>query len=102
MKWAQDKIRSPNIQQGAMRYIKWYALLLVFCCTIYLTAWCVDWYIVGKPDLIEIRNFIHEIASASWIAVVGFICKALVDKDGDGIPDEFEKQDDTNQNNLMK
>lgn len=93
MKWVQNKIRSPNITKGAMRYIVWYALLLVFCCTIYLTGWCVDWYVSGVPNLPELRNFLHEIASSSWIAVIGFVAKALVDKDNDGIPDEFEDKD---------
>ena len=91
MKWVQDKIRSPSVHQGAMHYILWYALLLVFCCTIYLTGWCVDWYVSGKPNLPELRNFLHEIASTPWIAVIGFIGKAFIDKDNDGIPDEFEE-----------
>jgi hypothetical protein len=85
-----------------MHYILWYALLLVFCCTIYLAGWGVDWYICGKPNLPELRNFLHEIASTPWIAVIGFVGKALIDKDGDGIPDEFEDEDKENQNNLRR
>jgi hypothetical protein len=94
-------IKVPNISQGAMRYIMWYALLLVFCCTIYLIGWTSDWYIYGKPNLAELRSFLHEIASSSWVAVIGFIAKALIDKDDDGIPDEFEDENKDN-NKLIK
>jgi hypothetical protein len=85
-------INLPNMSKGAMRYIVWYALLLVFCCMLYVLGWCIDWYDMGKPNLFELRSFLHEIASASWVAVIGFIAKAFVDKDNDGIPDEFEEE----------
>ena len=75
-----------------MKYICWYALLIIFCCTIYLAAWIYKWYITKTPDIVELRNFIHEIASSPWVAVVGFIGKALVDKNKDGVPDEFEDE----------
>jgi len=34
--------------------------------------------------------FIGKITSVSFVATIGFFDKILVDKDGDGIPDEFE------------
>ena len=37
-------------------------------------------------------RFIGEITSASFIVAIGFFGKALVDRDGDGIPDEFENR----------
>ena len=75
-----------------MKYIYWYALLIIFCCTVYLAGWGYEWYKNGMPNIVELRNFIHEIASAPWVAVVGFIGKALVDKNKDGVPDEFEDE----------
>ena len=94
LKSAKKYIKSMRFSSGAMRYILWYAALLVLCCVLYLIAWGVDWWIQGTPDMKQLLAFLHEIASASWVAVVGFICKGLVDKDKDGIPDEFEKKDD--------
>ena len=98
IKSASKYIAQMNFSSGAMRYVLWYAVLLILCCGLYLTAWGVDWYIRGEPDMKQLLAFLHEIASASWIAVIGFICKGLVDKDGNGIPDEFEmkgeEQDD--------
>lgn len=91
---AQSKVNLLTISKGAMRYIVWYALLLVFCCALYVASWGVDWYQNGKPNVVEMRFFLHEIASTAWVAVIGFIAKSLVDTDNDGIPDEFEKEND--------
>ncbi|MDD4601726.1 MAG: hypothetical protein PHQ46_11850 [Negativicutes bacterium] len=85
---------TPDTVKGAMRFIIWYALLLVFCCIVYVVAWLFDWYTTGNPNLVEIRNFLHEIASAPWIAVIGFIAKAFIDSNNNGIPDELESKED--------
>ena len=92
--WARDKLRPISISGGAMKYIVWYALLLMFCCTLYVWSWLCDWHDTGRPNLIELRNFLHEIASSAWVAVIGFVAKSFVDKDNDGIPDEYESEDD--------
>jgi len=75
---------------ASMKYIVWYALMLVFSSVIYLIAWLFKWYIEGKPDLPSLLAFIHEIASAAWIAVIGFCAKYFIDRNADGIPDELE------------
>ncbi|MCR5559037.1 MAG: hypothetical protein K6F62_01580 [Schwartzia sp.] len=91
---AKNYIAGMDFSQGAMRYILLYAALLMLCCLLYLLAWLCRWYVEGKPDLKELLNFLHEIAGSSWIAVIGFVAKALVDKDHNGIPDDFEREDD--------
>ena len=96
MKLAGDKISGISISHRAMIYIIIYAAVVAGGCGLYMFAWCVDWNTIGKPDLQEFRLFLHEIASTPWIAMIGFICKALVDKDGDGIPDEFEDKEVSN------
>ena len=80
--------------QEAMRFIIWYALLLVVCCLFYVFGWGFDWYKSGVPNLPELRNFLHEIASSPWVAVIGFIAKAMVDENSDGVPDEFQNIDE--------
>jgi hypothetical protein len=95
-KWVQHArsyVGSLSFTNGAMKYILWYAALLVVCCVMYLTAWCIDWAVRGEPNLKDLLAFLHEIASASWVAVIGFVCKGLVDRDADGIPDEFQEKD---------
>ena len=97
LEWAQNKLRPLSISNGAMKYIVWYAVTIIVGCMLYMVSWCADWYIVGKPDLVELRYFLHEIASAPWIALIGFIAKALIDTNNDGIPDEFEDQKGTDE-----
>ena len=99
MKWAQTKLRPFSFSGGAMKYIVWYALLLVFCCTLYVWSWLADWRQAGRPDMPQLLNFIHEIASASWVAVIGFVAQAFVDKDNNGIPDEYEKDENEKDGN---
>ncbi len=82
----------------SMKYISLYALLLIVCCLFYLTGWAFIWFFTGEPHLESLLKFIHEIASASWIAVIGFIAQSFVDKNNNGIPDEYEKEKDESEN----
>lgn len=93
MKKAAAYVQSLNFSGEAMRYIVWYAATLVLCCVVYLAAWAVTWYTDGRPNLTELRAFLHEIASSPWVAAIGFIGKAFVDRDKDGVPDVFENDD---------
>ena len=89
----RDYVGTLNFSGEAMRYIVWYAATLVLCCVVYLAAWAVTWYTDGRPNLTEMRAFLHEIASSPWVAAIGFIGKAFVDRDKDGVPDVFENDD---------
>jgi hypothetical protein len=91
-------IKAPK--NSSMKYVEWYALLLVFCCFIYIIGWLIKWYISGIPDLVEFRAFIHEIASNNWVVIIGFVCTYLIDKDKDGIPDIAEKSTSTSQQSM--
>ena len=51
----------------------------------------MEWWVTGKPDLQELRAFLHEIVSSPWIAMVGFIGQLFVDKDHNKVPDILEK-----------
>ena len=86
-------LRNITKSHAAMRYIVWYAALLVVCCMIYVAAWLYDWSTGTKPDLAELRNFLHEVSSAAWIAVIGFLAKSFIDRDNNGIPDQYEEKE---------
>ena len=79
-----------------MRYIVWYAEMSVICVMIYVAAWIYDWNNTTKPDLVELRNFLHEISGAAWIAVIGFLAKSFIDRDENGIPDQYEEKKEDN------
>lgn len=93
---AQRKLSSFSIAQGAMKYILWYALTLICTVTLYLLSWIYEAWVTGKPDMAELRNFLHEIASSPWVAAIGFIAQMLVDKDRDGVPDQVEHKEEQN------
>lgn len=82
-----------RITSEAMKYITWYAGVLVAACSLYLVGWCIDWYVTKIPKLDQLLQFIHELVSSPYVAVIGFIAKAFVDKNHNGKSDLFE--DDT-------
>lgn len=88
-----SKIPSLGGDSAAMRYITGYALLLILCVGIYLAMICADWYTSGRPNLMEMRQFIDEMVSGGFVAAVSFLCKYLVDANHNGTPDELEKED---------
>ena len=94
IKKGKKYLRNLTKSHAAMRYIVWYAALLVVCCMIYVAAWLYDWSAGTKPDLVELRNFLHEVSSAAWIAVVGFLAKSFIDRNDNGIPDQYETKED--------
>lgn len=61
-----------------------------------MAAWSWQWKTTGKADLAIMIQFITAITSVSFVAAVGFFGKAMVDSNHDGIPDEFEKEGNTN------
>ena len=68
-------------------------LLLIGSITLYLAAWIWLWVVRDHVDLPALNGLIVTITSVSFIAAVGFIGRALIDDNGDGVPDEFEKEE---------
>lgn len=102
--WIRELLRKiPTIggNSAAMKYISGYALLLVLCVGLYILMICADWVNNGRPNLTEMRQFISTVVSGGFVAAVSFACKYLVDSNGNGIPDENEKEN-TNERILGK
>lgn len=83
---------TKTITTPIMKWIAWYIGIILLSTFLYMVGWCVLWFIHGKPDIIELRAFLHEIVSAPWIAMVGAVAQYFVDKDNDNIPDILEKK----------
>lgn len=92
IKKGKKYLRNMTKSHAAMRYIVWYAAMIVICVMIYVGAWLYDWSTKMQPDLVELRNFLHEISGAAWIAVIGFLAKSFIDRDNNGIPDQYEEE----------
>lgn len=80
--------------KAAMRYIVWYAFFLAFCSALYVVMILADWYVAGRPDLGEMRQFLSTMLSGAAVAAIGFCARWLIDRNDDGVPDEAEKGGD--------
>lgn len=94
--WIEKLIQKiPKTAPGAaMRYIVWYALFLVACCLLDVVMILADWGINGRPNIVEMRQFLSTMLSGSAVAAIGFVARWLVDSDGDGVPDEINRKED--------
>lgn len=67
-------------------------LLIIGSILLYLAAWAWQWAVRGTVDLPALNMLIQTITSMAFIAAIGFIGKSLIDADGDGVPDPWEKE----------
>lgn len=72
-------------------------LLIIGSICLYLAGWVWVWAFQGKVDLPAMNMLIQTLTGASFIAAVGFIGKSLIDDDGDGVPDDWQKEDKTDE-----
>lgn len=67
-------------------------LLIIGSVVLYLASWCWLWRAKGQVDLSALNALIQTTTSMAFIAAIGFIGKSLIDADGDGVPDPWEKE----------
>lgn len=101
-----DKLKSligtcmKNLQGNLMkktRPIKWlvfsYFIMVAMLVLTYYGAWVWLWRI-GKGSLVDLLAIIKEMVGASMVAFVTFIAGCMVDTNGNGVPDRFEKEEE--------
>ena len=74
-------------------------LLIVGSAVLYLAGWGWIWAVGGRPDLPALNQLLQTLTSASFIAAAGFILRALIDEDGDSIPDYLQKDNKEGESN---
>lgn len=84
-------IRKKKVRES-MEVIRLYAFLIFFFIILYIFWFTADAIIEHRPNLDAFRDFFNSIIAGS--AVIGFLSRYLVDKDGDGRPDEAVKEKD--------
>lgn len=91
---ARNKVASmsPNIMAVIVGYFI-AVILLVFT---YYAAWLYMWLWLNKIVMSDLLALIREITGPAMVAFVTFIATSLVDKDGDGVPDNLEKEIESN------
>ena len=94
-------IRKKKVRES-MEVIRLYAFLIFFFIVFYLFWFTADAVIERRPNLDAFRDFFNSIIAGS--AVIGFLSRYLVDRDGDGRPDEAvrRKDDDSNDDSEIR
>lgn len=69
-----------------------YFLIVVALVLSYYAAW-LYLFIINKATLNDLMALINSMIGTSMIAFITFIAGCFVDIDGNGIPDQFEKDD---------
>lgn len=85
-----------RLEQIKIPLIYWsilYAALCIFCIFLYILMTIFDWWITGKGNEPELRAFITTLLSAGAVGGILGIGRMFVDKDKNGTPDVFEKDD---------
>lgn len=87
---ARNKVASmsPKI----MAVIVGYFIAVVLLVLTYYAAWMYMWLWLDKIVMSDLLALIREVIGPAMVAFVTFIAASLVDKDGDGVPDKFEKK----------
>lgn len=91
---ARNKVASmsPKIMAVIVCYFS-AVVLLIFT---YYAAWLYMWLWLDKIVMSDLLALIREITGPAMVAFVTFIATSLVDKDGDGVPDNLEKEIENN------
>lgn len=87
---ARNKVASmsPKI----MAVIVGYFIAVFLLILTYYAAWMYMWLWLDKIVMSDLLALIREVIGPAMVAFVTFIATSLVDKDGDGVPDKFEKK----------
>ena len=84
--------------RGAPRLMVYiFVSLILGCIMLFIGGWVFVWVMTKEPPLPVMIQFIAAITSVSFVAAIGFFGRALIDGDDNGIPDEFEKGDETHE-----
>lgn len=80
---------------GMRQPIKWliwcYFILVVLLVLTYYGTWL--WFLyTGKAELNDLLSIIQEMMGGAAVAFVSFIGGCFVDLNGNGVPDNFEKE----------
>lgn len=91
---ARNKVASmsPKI----MAVIVGYFIAVVLLIFTYYAAWLYLWLWLDKIVMSDLLALIRELTGPAMVAFVTFIATSLVDKDGDGVPDNLEKEIENN------
>lgn len=68
-------------------------LLILACVILYIAGWVYVWYFLHQVNFLALNELLKTITGTAFVAAVGFLAKALIDENGNGIPDDWERGD---------
>ena len=90
----QNRITNFVAERGSVlpKLFVWvYALLFILCGIYTVFGVAYEFYVKGSVNYAAINSFIKEYFAPSVCATFGVVGVLLIDRDKDGIPDEWEK-----------
>ena len=88
--------KAASMSPKIMAVIVGYFIAVVLLIFTYYAAWLYMWLWLDKIVMSDLLALIREITGPAMVAFVTFIATSLVDKDGDGVPDNLEKEIENN------
>ena len=86
---AMNNLRSKRFDKPVMKVVIFYLLFVVLLLFTWYGAWMYAFYKTGTSDLEALSKFIVIVLGATGF--FGFIMACFVDKNHNGIPDQFEQ-----------
>ena len=87
------KVKIGGVKKPILTIIYLYFALVALLVLTYYAAWIYQWH-MDKIVMEDLLDLIKEMIGTSMIAFITFIAGCLVDTDHDGVPDQFEKEDE--------
>nr|DAE14714.1 MAG TPA: corticosteroid 11-beta-dehydrogenase isozyme 1 [Myoviridae sp. ctAca11] len=84
-----DKLKGRKFDNSVMKVVIFYLLFVVLLLFTWYGAWMYAFYKTGASDLDALSKFIVIVLGATGF--FGFIMACFVDKNHNGIPDQFEQ-----------
>lgn len=91
-----DKTGKMKVRGLPLALVVILMVLILLVIVLYIVGWVFVWYYSGKVEFVALNELLRTITGTAFIAAVGFLAKALIDEDENGIPDYLEKENEEN------
>lgn len=92
--WVAERVGNFCSYQLPLFFVYGCMLYLLCSFVLFVIAWQFEWIFQMKPNLQIYIEYLKVITSPQTLAMIGWLCKMIVDANNNGIPDELEKETD--------
>ena len=91
-KWVASHAKKLDVRGRPLFVVYLVLLYAAASFLLFIIAWVCKWLLGHSPDLQVYIEYLKVLTAPQTVAFIAFILKMLIDKDGNGIPDEVEKE----------